>query len=86
MKICHFGHINKNHSPIKYTYLFPRQDSREMKIQRPKLKHCSHVYSDNKVFQSLMFQPKANPDWYIPDNHEKVQSRKSKKSARKVGL
>ena len=51
MKICHFGHINKNHSPIKYTYLFPRQDSREMKIQRPKLKHCSHVYSDNKVFQ-----------------------------------
>ena len=52
MKICHFGHINKNHSPIKYTYLFPRQDSREMKIQRPKLKHCSHVYSDNKVFQS----------------------------------
>ena len=23
-----------------------------MKIQRPKLKHCSHVYSDNKVFQS----------------------------------
>ena len=44
----------------------------------------SNVKFSQIIVQSLMFQPKATPDWFIPDAHEKMQFRLPKKSATKV--